>query len=208
VARAHLLYAFGKTTSYVVIGAGFGLLGSLVTVTPFMRGLAALAAGLFLVIYGLKMLNMFSFLRRFALHIPQALAHGVARQVGRQRNPLVIGLFNGLLLGCGPLQAMYIMAAGTGSPREGAAVLFFFGLGTLLPLLSFGLFANFLSRNTMNQLVYASGILVIVMGVMMTDRGLKLTHSAHQLRSFPSHGAQGGLAEPARDPPTKTAPHP
>src|SRR5512134_498499 len=49
-----------------------------------------------------------------------------------RRSPLVIGLLNGLMLGCGPLQAMYIMAAGTGSAQEGATMLFFFGLGTLV----------------------------------------------------------------------------
>ena len=58
----------------------------------------------------------------------------------------MIGLLNGLMLGCGPLQAMYVMAAGTGSPQEGATMLFFFGLGTLIPLLSFGLIASGIPR--------------------------------------------------------------
>jgi len=51
--------------------------------------------------------------------------------------------------------------------------------------LSFGLFASVLSRNTMNQLVHVSGILLIVMGVMMVDRGLTLTHAGDNLGSLP-----------------------
>ncbi|MGE3511268.1 MAG: sulfite exporter TauE/SafE family protein [Vicinamibacterales bacterium] len=208
VAGAHLLYALGKTTSYVLIGAGFGLLGSLVTITPHMRGFAALAASVFVVLYGLKMLAVFSFPRRFTLRLPEILARGVAAGLRKQRNPLVIGLLTGLLLGCGPLQAMYVMSAGTGSATEGAAVLFFFGLGTLVPLLSFGLFASILSRNIMNQLVRASGILMIVTGVMMADRGLKLIDSGYDFRSLRSHWRQGGATEPARHEPVMPAPRP
>jgi copper chaperone CopZ len=78
VAGAHLQYAFGKTTSYVLMGAGFGLLGSVVTITPEMRGGAALVAGIFVVIYGLRMLGVFSFLRRVTLPLPQALTRRVA----------------------------------------------------------------------------------------------------------------------------------
>jgi copper chaperone CopZ len=46
VASAHLQYALGKTTSYVVIGAGFGLLGSLITFTPYLRGVLVTVHGL------------------------------------------------------------------------------------------------------------------------------------------------------------------
>jgi sulfite exporter TauE/SafE len=90
------------------------------------------------------------------------------------------------MLGCGPLQAMYIMAAGTGSPQEGATMLFFFGLGTLIPLLSFGLIASSVSRDIINLLVRASAILVIAMGLMMADRGLKLTGSGYDFNSLSS----------------------
>lgn len=89
-----------------------------------------------------------------------------------------------------PLQAMYIMAAGTGNPQEGAAMLFFFGLGTLLPLLSFGLVASRVSQSVMRQLVLASAILVIAMGLMMADRGLKLTGSGYDFSSLSSRWQQ------------------
>ena len=142
-ALAHLAYGVGKTASYSAIGAAFGLAGAAVTITPYMRGVAALAAGVFLLVYGLKMLDLIPALRRFTLRLPGAYSRGVNNSLKAQRNPLLIGLLSGLLLGCGPLQAMYVMAAGTGSPQEGAVLLFFFGLGTLVPLLGFGFFATF-----------------------------------------------------------------
>ena len=51
-ALSHLAYGFGKTASYSAIGAAFGLLGAVITITPHMRGVAALAASVFLLCTG------------------------------------------------------------------------------------------------------------------------------------------------------------
>lgn len=170
-AMSHAAYGGGKTVSYATIGGLFGLVGGFLTITPVMRGYAALFAGVFLLLFGLKMLNVFPVLRRLTLRMPAAFNRGVNAQIDKRRNPLVVGLLNGLLLGCGPLQAMYVMAAGTGSAIEGATMLAFFGLGTLPPLLGFGFFASYLSSKTIHDLVRVSGILVIMMGMMMANRG-------------------------------------
>lgn len=175
----HLSYALGKTLSYTLLGAGFGLLGAAVAITPQIRGGLALVASLFLLIYGLKMLNVFLFLRRFTLRMPTKVNRSIAEKFRQSpRDPFRIGLLNGLLLGCGPLQAMYIMAAGSGDPFQGGIILLMFGLGTLFPLLGFGLFASFLSQSAMQQMVKVSGILVIAMSVMMAQRGLMMLKSA------------------------------
>jgi len=180
---SHLAYGSGKTASYSAIGAAFGLLGAAITITAHMRGIAALFASVFLLIYGLKMLDLIPSLRSFSLRLPKTFTGNVNSNIRTQRSPFVIGALSGLLLGCGPLQAMYIMAAGTGSPEEGATLLFFFGLGTIIPLLGFGFFASIMSRNTIHDLVRVSGVLVIVMGVMMANRGLKMTKSGYDFGS-------------------------
>ncbi len=163
---------------------GFGLPGSLITFTPYLRGVRALAASIFLLPHGLKMLDVTAFLSRATLRLPPAVKRGVANEVHRRRRPLAIGLLNGFLLGCGPLQAMYIMAAGTGSPKEDAAILPFFGLGTLLPLLGFGVFAGLLSRHATHPLVHTPAMPVIAMGLMMAGRGLKMTSSGYDFVSL------------------------
>lgn len=176
---AHLSYAFGKTMSYTLLGAGFGLLGATIAITPQIRGGVALAASVFLLIYGLKMLNVFAFLRRFTLRMPKSVNRAVADELRKPpRRALRTGLLTGLLLGCGPLQAMYVMAAGSGDPFQGGMILLMFGLGTLLPLLGFGLFASLLSHTAMRQIVQVSGILVIAMGVMMAQRGMMMLKGA------------------------------
>jgi sulfite exporter TauE/SafE/copper chaperone CopZ len=193
-AMRHLMYASGKTISYAAIGGTLGLLGSIVTFTPYMRGVISIAASIFIIIYGLKMLDVFPALRGFTLRLPHFVTKGVANELRVQRSPLMIGLLNGFMLGCGPLQAMYVMAAGTGSAQEGATMLFFFGLGTLIPLMSFGLIASSIPRHIMRQLVLASAVLVIAMGLMMADRGLKLTGSGYDFNSLTSRSHQFGSA--------------
>lgn len=180
--KSHMLYGVGKVMSYTVIGAAFGLLGSIVAFTPAMRGVAGLLAGLFLVIFGLKMLNVFPALRRFSLKTPGFLNRFVGRN--QSGSPLVIGLLNGLMIACGPLQAIYIMAAGTGSVVEGAKLLFVFALGTLPVMLGFGYFASMISSRMTNKILRASGVIVIILGIVMVNRGLALTGTGYDFGSL------------------------
>ncbi|HUB65151.1 MAG TPA: sulfite exporter TauE/SafE family protein [Methylocella sp.] len=180
---SHVVYGAAKTFSYSVIGAMFGLLGAIIAFTPMLRGIAGITAGMFLVLFGLNMLNLFPVLRKIRFRLPAGVA-SFAGQNSRSRNrPLVIGLSNGLMIACGPLQAMYVMAAGTGSPLEGAKMLFTFGLGTLPVMLGFGILSSMISGALTHQLLRASGVILILLGTVMINRGLILTGTGYDLQS-------------------------
>lgn len=181
---SHFQYGFGKTISYTIIGALFGLLGSFIAFTPKIRGIAGLLAGLFLILFGLKMLNIFPKLRRLGIHTPKGVGKFVAKNQKNTKSPLIIGLLNGLMIACGPLQAIYIMAAGTGSAIEGAKILFLFGLGTLPILLSFGFITSIISRKATTKLLKASAFVVILLGLIMLNRGFALTGSGYDTNSI------------------------
>lgn len=182
--RSHLYYGVGKTISYTIIGAAFGLLGSIIAFTPMIRGVVGLLAGLFLILFGLKMLNIFPVLRKFSLKTPKFLNKFVAKEQSTHASPLIIGLLNGLMIACGPLQAIYIMAAGTGSMIEGAKLLFVFGLGTLPAMLGFGYLASVISNKATQKILKASGVIVIVLGLIMVNRGLALTGTGFDTTSL------------------------
>jgi len=175
--RSHLFYGTGKVISYTIIGAVFGLLGSVIAFTPAMRGYAGIAAGIFLVLFGLRML--FPILRKFYIRTPKF----ASRLLRKESSPFVIGLLNGLMIACGPLQAIYIMAAGTGSWLEGAKTLFVFALGTLPVMLGFGYFTSFVSAKLTRGLLKASGAVVVVLGLIMLNNGLVLTGTGYDLTS-------------------------
>ncbi len=183
----HLYYGAGKTLSYTVIGGLFGAAGSVISFTPFMRGVAGLAAGVFLLLFGLATLRVFTPLARFQLRTPGFLMRWVGRALRKNSNPFVIGLLNGLMIICGPLQAMYIMAAGTGSPVEGAKILFVFGLGTLPLMMGFGFMASALSRQFAPRLVRASGVIVVALGITMLNRGYAMMTTGTDLHAGMNH---------------------
>jgi hypothetical protein len=121
------------------------------------------------------MLEVFPALSHFQLKTPGFLMRFVGKEYRKHSNPFVIGLLNGLMIICGPLQAMYVMAAGTGSWTGGAAILFFFGIGTSPLLLGFGFLTSLLSANLTPKLLKASGIIVMILGAIMLNRGLAVT---------------------------------
>jgi uncharacterized protein len=171
----HFLYGIGKTLSYTLIGALFGALGSVVAFTPFAQGAVGVAAGVFLILFGLHMLDVFPALSHFHLRTPKFVMRFVGKEYRKRSNPFVIGLLNGLMIICGPLQAMYVMAAGSGSWSQGGAILFFFGIGTLPLLLGFGFLTSLLSANLTPKLLKASGFIVMILGAIMLNRGLAVT---------------------------------
>ncbi|MDD2759088.1 MAG: sulfite exporter TauE/SafE family protein [Methylomonas sp.] len=174
---AHLLYGLGKTISDTAIGALFGAFGAIVAFTPYTQGAVGVAAGLFLILFGLHMLEIFPALSHFQFKTPTFVMRFVGKEYRKHSNPFVIGLLNGLMIICGPLQAMYVMAAGTGSWMQGAVTLFFFGVGTLPLLLGFGFLTSLLSGNLTPKLLKASGVIVMSLGLIMINRGLAVTGS-------------------------------
>lgn len=182
--KAHLMYGAGKLISYTIIGAAFGLLGSIVAFTPLMRGIAGMLAGLFLILFGLKMLNVSPVLRKLQFKTPSFLVKFVGKESEKHSSPLAIGLLNGLMIACGPLQAIYIMAAGTGSLIEGAKLLFVFALGTLPVMLGFGYVTSLVSAKLTHKILKASGAVVIVLGLLMLNNGLALTGTGYDFKSI------------------------
>lgn len=182
--KSHFMYGLGKIISYTLIGAAFGLLGSIIVFTPLIRGIAGILAGAFLIIFGLNMLNIFPWLRKIRIKTPSFINRFVGKESEKHNSPLIIGLLNGLMIACGPLQAIYIMAAGTGSMFEGAKLLFVFALGTLPVMLGFGFFTSFISKTATHKILKASGVIVIILGLIMVNRGLALTGTGFDTNSL------------------------
>lgn len=181
--QSHLLYGVGKTFSYAMFGAFFGFVGSIISITPFIKGVSAVLAGLFLIVFGLNMLNIFAPLKRFRFKQPVAMARYAMQKRKQSKSPFFIGFFSGFILGCGPLQAMYVLAAGNSDPVQGAKVLALFGLGTLPALLGFGLLARVLSEKMTRRFLKASGIILIFIGTMMLNKGLIKTNSGYDFKT-------------------------
>jgi uncharacterized protein len=171
--RPSLLYNIGRVISYTIIGGIVGALGSVISFSGTMKGIVQILAGVFMVIMGLNMLNIFPWLRKFNPRMPKIFA----KKIYAQRNnnsPLYIGLLNGLMP-CGPLQAMQLYALSTGSPVKGAISMFLFSVGTVPLMFAFGALSSFLSKKFTHKMMSVSAVLVIVLGVFMFNNGMGLS---------------------------------
>ncbi|MBD3831520.1 MAG: sulfite exporter TauE/SafE family protein, partial [Arcobacter sp.] len=59
---AHLLYSFGRITTYMILGALFGLVGGVVTFDNLTSGIFLVITGFMMVLVGLSLLGKIKFL--------------------------------------------------------------------------------------------------------------------------------------------------
>lgn len=179
----HIVYGGSKVISYTIIGAVFGLIGSIFFFSPELRGGIAIFAGVFMVFYSLSMFGI-SFFRKFQFNPKFLTKISSFKYSGTHLGPAITGLLNGLFIACGPLQALYIYAAGTGSALEGGVSLMAFGLGTLPVMLGFGGIVNVLSQKTTKRIIKISAVVVLVLGLIILNRGLALAGTGYDVESI------------------------
>jgi len=193
-----ILYNSGRVISYTVIGGLVGALGSVVSFSGTGKGVVAAVAGIFMVIMGLNMLNLFPWLRRFNPRMPKIFAEKINEQK-KSNQPIYVGLLNGLMP-CGPLQAMQLFALSTGDPLKGALAMMLFSLGTVPLMFGLGALSTVLTKKFTARMMTVSAALVVILGVFMFSNGLALTGYAMPFTSGsgnqnPSLSAEGAQAE-------------
>lgn len=194
--KPSLLYNTGRVLSYTLIGGMVGALGSVVSFSGTAKGLVAIISGVLMVVMGLNMLNVFPWLKRFQPRMPKVFGRKIYGNRGKY-GPFYIGLLNGLMP-CGPLQAMQLYALGTGSFTAGALSMFFFSLGTVPLMFGLGAASSFLSSRFTHRMLKVSMVLVVVLGMLMVNRGLNLSGLSFSSISLASTST-GSIAAIAED---------
>lgn len=173
-------YNVGRVVSYTAIGLILGFVGMLLGrgsaggISPFFQGILKLIAGVFMVIMGINMLDLFPGLKKFNLRMPKFFAAAVGRQKRKGGAPFLVGLLNGLMP-CGPLQSMQIVALASENPITGALSMFFFSLGTVPLMLGFGSLVAALGKKFTQTVSQVGAVLVTVLGLAMLSQGMSLS---------------------------------
>jgi Uncharacterized conserved protein len=171
--RPSLLYNLGRVLSYTIIGGIVGAIGSVVSFSGTAKGFVQIFAGVFMVIMGINMLNIFPWLKKFNLRMPKIFARTIyAKRFSS--SPFFIGLLNGLMP-CGPLQAMQLYALSTGSPVKGALSMLVFSVGTVPLMFTFGAISTFLNKKFTSKMMTVSAVLVVLLGIFMFNNGVTLS---------------------------------
>jgi len=163
-----LLYNLGRVISYTILGGIIGAVGSVFSLSIKSKAAVQIIAGIFMIMMGLNMAG-FGIFRKFQVKLPRSFC----KLKNKSGSPFVVGLLNGLMP-CGPLQTMQIFALGTGSLTKGALSMFAFSIGTVPLMLTFGALSGLLSKGYTKRILKLSGVLVIVLGIIMGNRGLAI----------------------------------
>lgn len=178
--KQHIVYGGSKLFSYALIGGIFSLVGSVFAFSIGLRGSIAILAGVFMIFYALSMMGV-KFFRKFQFN-PRSLTRLTQKASkeakGYYKAPLMTGLLSGLFIACGPLQAMYLYAMGTGNFFSGVLSLAAFGLGTLPVMIGFGSIATSINHKATKRILRIAAILVLILGIIMLNRGLTVLGSA------------------------------
>ena len=174
-AISHLLYSFGRITTYVVLGAIFGTLGGVATFSNMANGVLWIIAGTAMILTGLSLLGKIRFLT--------LIEHSVSKTTWYQTNFkallgsqtlisfFLLGLLNGLLP-CGFVYFFAITAASTGSTFYGALVMLIFGLSTIPALFSLGFFVGLFNKsNFRNIMIKLAALSVVAYGIYTLYNG-------------------------------------
>lgn len=171
-----LLYNLGRTITYSVLGAIFGLVGKGFVMAGFQQWLS-ITMGVVMIL-----LALFPSL----LHNPFGQTTGVTNLILPIKKKLSslfstssytalfsIGLLNGLLP-CGLVYFAIVGAIAAGSVWEGALFMAFFGLGTLPIMFTLPLIGTLLTGKVRQYLTKTIPVMMIVVGGLFIIRGLGL----------------------------------
>jgi sulfite exporter TauE/SafE len=184
--RQHLLFNFGRTVSYALIGAGMGFLGTIVydvaaiaAITNDVRAFAGLAVGGFIVLTGFKYV-LTGTTAGLVGHFGGTVFQRVSARMMDQVDTLVDGPKIALLgavhgvLPCPLLYPAFLFAFVTGSPLYGATALGVLGLGTVPAVFTYGVAFQFLAGRYQSYLHRALGIVFLALGYLPIAHGLML----------------------------------
>lgn len=184
-----VLFQMGRLTTYLALGAIMGGIGYfLAALIQDWQTLLSISLGLLMALLGLGLLGFLPLQRWLAsVTLARLVSSWLKRLLAANQPfaPFGLGLANGLLP-CGPVYAMSLLAALSGSPLKGASIMLIFGLGTLPALLGFGLSVSLLSLRLRSQLYRIAALLVVMVGLQLILRGLALEGQI-------AHAAIGGV---------------
>ncbi len=183
---AHILYNFGRITTYALVGALMGGLGKFLhlgfSFVGFQNAVALMGGGL-LIWFGLMHLNWLPQVRFLGENIVfrrESWRKALARLMGPQnlRGKYLLGILLGFIP-CMLTYAMFARALASQSAVQGFLILLFFGLGTLPMLFLTGMASSLLSRRVRTWGNKLAGVGIVVIGVVLILRVTYMPATGH-----------------------------
>lgn len=152
----HLLYNFGRVTTYIFLGIIFGSIGTIFTISPFSKSILFLIIAIFMILMGISLMGKLNFLNSIEFSIEQnSLFKRYFAKLIHSKSYLsfyLLGVLNGFIP-CGFVYFFIASAISTTSPLWGGVVMLVFGISTIPVLLSMGFFISYLKSGNFRDLM-------------------------------------------------------
>jgi hypothetical protein len=171
-----ILYNLGRTTTYIIFGFIFGLLGQSLGALGFQRWVSITAGVLIIITVLSPSLFRSNFIKSGIFNSLLSKVKYALKKLfsTKSRGSLYsIGLLNGLLP-CGPLYMAFIISTGTGNTVNAAFFMLMYGLGTIPLLFLITILGNFISMSVRNKINNLLPVLIVIIGILFILRGLNL----------------------------------
>lgn len=196
--RPAVLFVSGRIVGYTIFGGLLGVIGGILTPSPFVTALITMLAAVYMLVMGLDMLHIApTWMKKIMPRMPKRLSHRIMDAEGKEHpaTPFALGAAT-FFLPCGFTQGLQLYALTTGSFGASAMLLLAFALGTAPALLVLG-YASGSVRGKAGQFFFRfSGALVIVLGLWNMQNGLTIAGYPLQFPAFAVASAtQNGQSE-------------
>ena len=174
-----------KIVAHTILGFFLGLLGSAISLTPYLRGWFQIAIGVYLVGVALSLLDAHPIFRYFIIQPPKFLSRLVKNQSKSKSlfAPALLGALT-IFIPCAVTQAMVVVALGTGNPLLSAAIMFSFVLGTSPTFFILGVLFNKLGEKFQSWFYKVAATILVTMAIFSINGGISLMGSIYTLQNF------------------------
>ena len=188
---AHTLYSLGRITSYMIIGAIFGYLGSAMSFSLTSKGVLFIIIGILMVLIGISLSGKLKFLTLIEHSLAQSKLFRSLFKIVIQSKSLPSFYFMGVLNGFIPCGLVYFFATASiasGSALMGAVVMGVFGIATVPALFILGMLSSFISQMSWRKhvLVLAS-IIIAIYGLYTGFKGVMMIKNPDIIKSKMMH---------------------
>ncbi len=177
----HLIYGFGRITTYMIIGGIVAYIGSNISINNSTKGGIFIIVGLLIVLFGILMLFAPKILRFIEPNIANI---GIFRRffmalLGKKTlySFYILGILNGALP-CGVVYFFALSASVAGGVLQGVLVMLVFGVATMISLTLLGVFSTILSFTKYRNIIATfTSILIILFGIWTFFKGFRILFS-------------------------------
>ncbi len=174
-----------KLIAHTILGFLLGLIGSTVSLSPYLRGWFQVAIGVYLIGVALSLLKAHPIFRYFIITPPRFLARLIKDQSKSKSifAPSLLGVMT-IFIPCAVTQAMVVLALGVANPLYGAAIMFSFVLGTSPTFFVLGVLFSKLGEKFQSWFYKVAATVLVTMAIFSINGGISLVGSIYTIQNF------------------------